>query len=82
MELRVGEECLWQTACVFLRNDDVFILRKFRLDCLRKMLVVVWADNAFYDCDSECADVFDKALWRTEPANDCCCERLIFFVVC
>lgn len=82
MEFRVGEERLRQAACVFSRKDYVFAFRYFRFDDLHKMLVVVWADDTFFDCNSECADVFDKTLRRAESANDCCRERLSVFIVC
>ena len=82
MEFWVGEERLRQAACVFLRKDYVFAFRYFRFDDLHKMLVVVWADNAFFDCNSECSNIIDKSLRRTEPANDCCCERLSVVIDC
>ena len=78
----MGEERLLQTARIFLRNDDVFVLRKFRLDDLMESFVVIAADDCFFDIYSECTDVFDESLGIAEPANGCSGKRFARCKVC
>ena len=86
VELGVVEDCLWQTAGIFLRNNNIVVLRKLCLNDYREVFVVVGTCNYFVDLDtagrSECADVVDKAVGGSESANDGGGEWITRNVIC
>ena len=83
MELGVGQKRLRQPTGVFLRDDNVLVLRQCVLNGLQEMLVMIAADNGIFYMDFGCCfnstegeDVVDKSFGRTDAANDggveCC----------